>query len=191
MSTVTETEVTPKERITAWAERHGVTMRAEFVPFSQSRNRGEKSPSLNWRVTLERNGCDILTTDYSAGCGHCPGYGPQYGADSYAKNRETRARVAHECETGRKCGKYYGNIGYTQKGAAILPDLDSVLWSLSMDSSVLDAGGFESWADEFGYDADSRAAEAIYRACIDTALKMRAALGDAAMAELAEAGQDY
>lgn len=191
MSTETETEVMPKERIIAWAEKHGVTMRAEFVPFSQSRNKGEKSPSLNWRVTLERNGRDILTTDYSAGCGHCPSYGPQYGADSYEKNRETRARVAHECETGRKCGKYYENIDYTRKGAAILPDLDSVLWSLSMDYSVLDYSSYEGWASEYGYDLDSRKGEAIYRACLEIALALRAAFGDAAMAELAEAGQDY
>lgn len=187
----TETAVTPKQAILAWAERHGVAMSAQFVPFSQSRNKGEKSPSLNWRVTLSRNGRDILTTDYSAGCGHCPSYGPQFGADSYAKNRETRARVMHECETGRACGKYYHNIGYSPNGAPILPEFDSVLWSLSMDSSVIDAGGFEQWADDLGYDTDSRKAEATYRECLDIALKLRAALGDEALRELAEAGQDY
>lgn len=177
--------MTPKESILAWAEKYGVTMTAEFVPFSQSRNKAEKSPSLNWRVTLHRNGRDILTTDYSAGCGHCPSYTAAYSAHNYADNHEIRARVNAECETGKTHG--YGR----DQGARILPDLDSVLWSLSMDYNVIDEGGFEQWAAKYGYDTDSRAAENTYQTCLDLAPKLRAALGDAAMAELVEAGQDY
>lgn len=211
MQTDTVEETSAKEKILQWAQKHGVTMTAEFIPWSQSRNKGEKSPSLNWIVTIHKtyggihagmSGSNerldiapetraVLKTDYMAGCAHCPSYGPQYGADSYAKNHETRERVARECETGRKHGKYLHNIGYTTKGAPILPDLDSVLWSLSMDYGILDEGGFESWAQSFGYDTDSRKAEATYRACLDMAVALRHAFGDEAMRELCEAGQDY
>ena len=69
------TEQTPKDRILQWAAKHGATMTAEFIPFSQSRNKGDKSPSLNWRVTIQRNGRAVLTTDYSAGCAQPQGPG--------------------------------------------------------------------------------------------------------------------
>src|SRR5690606_27827140 len=48
-------------------EEAGLTVAAVFVPWSQSRNKGERSPSLNWRVTLQCKGRDVLTCDYSAG----------------------------------------------------------------------------------------------------------------------------
>lgn len=187
----TETAITPKQAILTWAEKHGVTMSAQFVPFSQSRNKGEKSPSLNWRVTLSRNGRDILATDYSAGCGHCPAYKASI-KEMGGKDCVMRAEaIRMECETGKKALVMPSGQVFVSNKVAILPELDSVLWSLSMDSSVIDAGGFEQWAADLGYDTDSRKAEAIYRECLDIALKLRAALGDEAMRELAEAGQDY
>jgi hypothetical protein len=61
----------------------------------------------------------------------------------------------------------------------------------SRDSEVIDHPNFESWASEIGYDADSRKAESIYRACLEIALKLRSALGDRGLKELREACQDY
>lgn len=59
-------------------ERHGITVRAAFVPFSQSRNaKPDPKPgdlSLNWKVTLLKDGREVLTTDYQAGIGHAPSY---------------------------------------------------------------------------------------------------------------------
>lgn len=40
----------------------GLTVDSVFVPFSRSRNKGEKYKSLNWQVTVKRNGRNILTT---------------------------------------------------------------------------------------------------------------------------------
>ena len=37
-------------------ESLGLSVSAEFVPFSASRNAGDKLPSLNWRCTVSRNG---------------------------------------------------------------------------------------------------------------------------------------
>ncbi len=194
----TTTETTPKEAIMAWAEKHGVTMRAEFVPLSRSRNKGEKNPTLNWRVSLCKenprfeSAPAFITTDYSAGCAHCPSYNAKTKGGHTHEANIKRELIARECEGGRAV-TYLVNTGtiFTGKGKPILPDFADVLYSLSMDASVIDAGTFEQWAGDYGYDTDSRAAEAIYRACLDTALKMRAALGDAAMSELATATQDY
>lgn len=63
--------------------------------------------------------------------------------------------------------------------------------SLVSDADVLDCSTFEEWADNLGYDKDSRKAEATYRECLALALKLRNGLGEAALAELREAAQDY
>lgn len=46
-------------------------------------------------------------------------------------------------------------------------------------------------AETFGYDPDSRSAEKVYRACMEIALKMRAALGESGLSRLNEIFQDY
>lgn len=97
-SAMTLTPTEPQDTVS----RLGLTIRAEFVPFSRSRNAKEKTPSLNWSVTLVRDGRDILTTDYSAGMGHCPSYQskPPIGY-SYHVSRWQHDAPAWECENGR------------------------------------------------------------------------------------------
>lgn len=160
-----------KAAIAAALESLKLTVEARFVPFSQSRNKAEKQPSLNWVVTVKR---DVLTTDYGAGM-----WQPYV--------------CAFECEEGFAVAQYLGwmNGLRRDKEKPILPDPVDVFYSLISDSSVLDHGGFEQWAAEYGYDADSRSAESTYRACLEIALKIRAAIGDSGMAELQTAFQDY
>ncbi len=170
----------PESRIVAFAMRNGVTMTTQFVPWSQSRNKAEKHPSLNWLVTLTvGEGRPILTTDYMAGSGHCPSYKASKRHLGHANSLTRFEAIKHECETGRGDGK------------KLQPKISDVLYSLAMDASVLDSGSFEDWAVEFGYETDSRKAEAIYHACLDIALKLRNGLGEAKLAELREACQDY
>lgn len=162
-----------------------LSVSAQFVPFSRSRNAKEKSPSLNWWVTIKRGERTLLETDYSAGCGHCPGYRqPETG--------ESRAAVARECETGYP-SRYMANIdAHIRFGnAPILPDTRDVIYSLVMDAGVLDARDFEDWAASYGYDPDSRKAEATYRACLEIALQLRNGIGESGLARLQEAFQDY
>lgn len=73
----------------------------------------------------------------------------------------------------------------------IVPDSCDVLACLIMDSDVLNAGGFESWAGDLGFDTDSIKARATYDACLETALALRAGLGESVLAELAAAFADY
>jgi len=157
----------------------GIEYGAEFVPFSKSRFAAEPRPCLNWRVTLKR-GSTSLTTDYMQGSGHIPktflataGYSPSTIAGA--------ERIRFICETGR-----------TPYGPRLAPPLlRDVLHALLMDLSALDSPTFEEWAADAGYDTDSRKAEAIYRECVALALKLRAMLGDVALAQLREAFQDY
>lgn len=171
--------------IEAIAADLGLTLESEFVPFSKSRNASEKQPSLNWKVTLKRNGRPILTTDYMAGSGHCPAY--KQGDRSIARVDAVKA----ECELGLTCRIDAGGYPISMRSKPILPNFADVLHSLASDADVIDAGGFEEWAGNLGYDTDSRKAEATYRACLDIALKLRSGLGDDGLAKLREATQDY
>lgn len=66
------------------------------------------------------------------------------------------------------------------RGKDLLGDslkLSDVLGSLQCDY-IQDGETFESWAEEFGYDADSRRAEATYKACLQESYSLRNLLGD-------------
>ena len=64
------------------------------------------------------------------------------------------------------------------------PDICDVVDSLRSDSSVANLQTFEKWADEFGYDSDSRKAEKLYFACKRIADDMLRLLGANAFLEL-------
>lgn len=171
----------------ALLEMLGLRMTAEFVPFSKSRHAGESTPSLNWKITIFRGDHPILTADFFMGCAHCPGY----------KQRETydsKEVVKWECEHGRK-GRLYGSIGVAAAGATaqsraankLEPPPGDVLAALVSDGTAVDFSSFEEWASDCGYEPDSRKAEAVYKACLDTGLKLRAAVGDDGWRDLREA----
>jgi hypothetical protein len=204
-------ESTPKRRIEAWAAECNVTLRAEFVPFSKSRNakpaKGEKPwRSLNWRVALmrtdpakanyneeqkaiERGERDLIPPfEYSQGEGHCPSY-------SQRRTHEVETKIAFECETGLRASVNLDSFGNARRHSAIraplLPDLADVLASLASDARVIEEGPFEEWASSLGYDPDSRKAEAIYRACIDTATALIRAFGMDGLKALQDAAEGY
>lgn len=161
----------------------GLTVEAAFIPWSKSRNAGEKNPSLNWRVRVMHNGREVLSTDYMAGSGHCPAYKSAIGSPRTIYNAE---RIWRECESGRAAGSSEWN-----KGAPILPNALDVIHSLTSDGAAIDCATFEEWAAGYGYDPDSRKAEGIYRVCLEIGLKLRAALGDAGLATLRATFEDY
>lgn len=161
----------PREALLRKMESLGLTVESTFVPWSQSRNKGEKDRSLNWRVTLKHKGRVVLETDYTAGIASCPSY--RHGDRSAAQVEAIR----FETENGKPKTRARGE-------GPIVPDAVGVVYSLCSDADAIDAGGFEAWASDFGYDTDSRKAEATYRACVDTGLKLRAALGDQGLQEL-------
>lgn len=211
-------------------ESLGLSIRSVFIPFSQSRNKDSGWQSLNWRVTLVRNGRDVITTDYSAGAAHCPAAakraptsframdralppGQVFPGTSSRYRRPTESERlsdylaawrAAECESGfamehspflsdadLKIRRTRQPGEQSSKATPILPDVADVLYSLVSDSRVLDSGGFEEWASDCGYDADSRSAEVTYRACLEIALKLRAAIGEAGLETLQTAFEDY
>lgn len=169
-------------------ERLGLSISSEFVPFSKSRKAETNLRSLNWIITLVRNGRDILTTDYSAGIAHCPAY--EASKTKWPMKPDLQRAIDVETETGKRAKTDFGGRPYPSCDS-IDPNPVDVIYSLAMESDVIDYAGFEDWAESFGYDTDSRNAEKIYNACLVTALKLRAAIGETAMNALRAAASEY
>lgn len=66
------------------------------------------------------------------------------------------------------------SMGSGHKGE---PSMSGVLESLQCDASGRTGQSFEDWCSEYGYDTDSKRAEAMYNACGQTAFKLRSLLG--------------
>ena len=70
----------------------------------------------------------------------------------------------------------YFSMGYGHNGSE--PTVEDVIDCLASDASGYDnARGFEDWAGDYGYDADSRKAERIYRAVERDAARLHRFLG--------------
>jgi hypothetical protein len=70
------------------------------------------------------------------------------------------------------------------------PELRDVFYSLLMDAEAYSMG-FEEWADNFGYDRDSRKAESTYNECAAIGRSLAARLSPAEIDRLREVFQDY
>ena len=171
----------------------GLTVVATFVPFSASRNAMEAKTnsdlSLNWRVAVLHNDRPVIETDYQQGIGHAPAYKASVRALGHANSVMRFEALQYEAENGRESRRHdtFGTGGKRLNP----PSAADVVYSLASDASAIDCATFEDWADELGYDADSRKAESIYRACLETGLRLRSALGDAGLEQLRAAFQDY
>jgi hypothetical protein len=145
-------------------------------------------------VTIHHNGREVMTTDYGAGIGHAPGYKaePRPGIAPGTWKYHRYQVVRKECETGIEHRiAYHDTAVPASPRKPILPTIEDVLYCLASEADALDHPTFESWASDLGYDPDSRSAETTYRACLETARKLRAALGDDGLARLREAFQDF
>ena len=158
-------------------KRLDLKMTTQFVPFSISRNADSNQKSLNWKVTLSsiRN---KMTFDYSKGVGHLP-YPNEF---QLAKNQKSVINQAIDSavETGvaRKIAR--GAMAFTllhSKEEFPTPTLQEVLHSLTQDLDVMNYLVYEHWADEFGYDPDSRKGEKIYEECRTQASRLSDVLG--------------
>lgn len=180
----------PKATFAAALAALDLSITSVFVPWSSSRsyvaNGTITDRSLNWIITVHRAGRAVLSTDYTAGLAHAPAY---RNDKAYGRNYSLLKAEALTYETER--GLTHRAPGVYAKAAPILPDPTAVLWSILQDADALDAGGFESWAGNFGCSVDSRKAEATYRACVEIALKLRAAIGDEGVKTLRVAAENY
>ena len=161
-----------KEEIKKAIEALGLTYHAEFVPQKFSRNADSKTPSLNWRVTISKNGT-FINTDYMQGIGHIPGY----------QKMDKGTKRKNEIDTVNT-GKYYRRLENILPNKVPSPELIDVLYSLTLDMEACDYCGFEDWADSFGYDSDSIEHKKIYDDCLVIAKQFKKIVNLEEMREL-------
>lgn len=158
---------------------HAITMKAEPMPTRTDRAPEEwDEQASHFRVTLTKDGRS-MSAQYSMGSGHLAAYIrerikgkilPWHINERDAERALHRVVSVHDKQVYNELVQRYGN--------GFAPKAESVLDSLAMDaSSYENARNFEDFAAEFGYDTDSRKAEAMYRACGDTAKELRHLLG--------------
>lgn len=135
-------------------------------------------PCIQFTVRLLFNSKRVLDTDYSLGVGHV--HPKQH------RNMSTNflgLTMHEESLLMAWQSKPYANFQNKELWATLAaklarreklaPSLPEVLHSLLLDGSAhFDHQSFEDWAGEFGYDADSREAERIYRLCDDIGRKL-------------------
>jgi hypothetical protein len=176
------TETKQPDRLARALDALQITIEARFIPWSESRNKSEKDPSLNWAVDVYVAGRKILSdVDYMQGSAHCPAY-----KLPYRNSVDGSALIRKECETGKE----WTPGGITFRVPIAPPSTHEVLYSLLQDSDALNAP-FEEWATDLGYDADSRTAEKIYQQCLQTGLRLRSGIGEPAFSQLLAETEDY
>jgi hypothetical protein len=167
----------------------GLTVDFTFVPFSRSRNKDEKYPSLNYKCSVKLKGREILKDqDYMMGSGHCQSDKFKFGSDRYLKQQTIR----EECETGRPPR----HIGWTRlpMGKSLgptKPEPRDLFYSLIMDCNVIDQSGFSDWCSNLGFNDDSIKHREIYDSCVETSLKLVNSIGRQNFERLQNAYQDF
>ena len=157
-----------KDTISQELEAKGFTMESELVCDNFDGRNGDSV----WSVTVLRNGQEFQT-EYTQGC-HFRHY-----------------------RGGRAFNPPYGRL--TVHDAAMnkqtIPDdpiLADVMHSLVCDAQcVADGQTFESFADDMGYDTDSRGAERVYNGCRDEYFGLIRLCGSLDLDVLSQMFQDY
>jgi hypothetical protein len=155
---------------------------------------GKKWEAFHYRVSIS-SGRNKLAVEYSKGSGLL----------RWKNNAETgRAVLEHHSagvghnllkKMGCKPGASYrgASRGFTIAEKAVFdnciepepPTVDEVLMSLAQDAQSLENSPvFEDWCGEYGFDTDSRKAEAVFRKVQDTSARLRKVLGEAAYRRL-------
>ena len=170
---------------TEWAEARGITMTATPASSNQYRAPLDKGDpkAAHWTVTLSRDGRAPMTTSFTMGSA--------YRRWTLTGVRLARAAGWQDAKLGGTVPQRFGGFTAFQKEAIdhgsepTPPEVGEVLYCLAADSQGIEnSRSFEEWAGEYGYDTDSRSAEATYRTCQGLAANLAAFLGESAFAEL-------
>lgn len=184
------------ETFETFAARHGLTLEAKNVPFRfptrKADSQWDKS-ALHFAVTIygtpeARTGaCPVIWQGcYSVGAAH-----PVMWAQREAKKAKNRlgwlggGRGSRSLVSKLQQSPRAEPVDYAEARAAILAlyrklaplQIADILESLQSDVSGIEDSTFEDWADDLGYDTDSRSALKTFETCRETARAMRAGLG--------------
>jgi len=175
---------------------NGLTFTFKFLPQSiaEKQRNGIKGLGLHWVLTIKREGRKQDAPpwfNYWQGVGHIPHY--QEGERKFGKFKAWRDYLADACETGEYLPSNRMELSGDRKQiltvqedlmlrsrayrkAVPVPTVGCVLSCLVLDSYVLGMG-FEEWAEEYGYDPESRKAEATFNECLEQTNRLIKAVG--------------
>lgn len=169
----TTTQPTMADRI----KEYGITMKAQrIVARPDGHNKDWHKDASHFVVTLTCEG-RTLSTCYSMGSAHLDRYVLEKSEKKYTGF--TRQEVKKAFSGGRSIHDERVRDSVRKiLGRDFAPDIASVFDSLVLDASCYEnARNFEEFCAEFGYDTDSRKAEAMYNACGQNAKDLARLLG--------------
>lgn len=144
------TETTEREALSEFIKRNGITMEAKRIdarPDRAGRDAGWDANASHWRCTFH------LATP----------------RDIFNTQRDGTVTVR-----ARRRMTVYFSMGAVLQGP---PAADDVFDALASDAAGMDGRTFEEWADEYGFDTDSRKAHTTFLACRRSAGRLCAFLG--------------
>lgn len=147
----------------------------EYVPSTYDPRDKESFQGIKWKYTVATD-IGSFSGEYTQGIGHLPkawGLVPQNGRFSISQlqalNDTLRSGYRYRIET---------TVRKPTNQRIPEPAADDLLYCLFSDADALNYT-FDEWADNYGYDTDSRKAEAIYNACRQVGLDLLRVLGPA------------
>lgn len=191
------TEKTPQQRLDDFINDNKISIQTNFVPFSFSRDSDKvnieedkdklyrsNGLSINWNVKILGNK-KTATIEYSQGIGHLKYEWLSYG---FSLKKADDAKFANilifDAVENGLIHKYattieqFQNTKLIKNGTNLIgPNLKDILDCMILDSSVLEHPVFESWANEMGYNPDSREGEKIYNKCKEISTKFLEIVG--------------
>lgn len=135
--------------VTEFVKANGITMTAERVDANPSMDDAKMD---HWKCVLSRK---VLREGFDT----FHGYKGKLGAIKYSTRKITTIF----------------SMGYGHGGRE--PEVGEVLACLASDARSVKWDSFEGWCGDMGYDADSRKAERIYKACEKIGEKLERFLG--------------
>lgn len=107
--------------------------------------------------------------------------------DMNARSRHYECIITHDADElglGHNLGDSH-TVYFSCGSACDEPAIEDVLSCLASDASGIENNdNFEDWPGEYGYDDDSRKAECVYKACVDSHFNLKSSMYDAIYKEL-------
>lgn len=170
-------DVKPTEQevaILTWLGKNNIGVKITHIGASTEPMSGGEEPweHDSWAVTVSRPTKKAFTSDYHTGTGHRVLIKPM------PQEVVRYPRTLHAEQWMRDWVRPHP------------PEVAAVLNSFVMDGDACNQS-FEDWADDFGYDKDSRRAEKTYEACKEIGFKMRQIFTRAEIEEIRTMLEDY
>lgn len=148
-------------------QEHKLDIQSKFVPLSRSRGQSSKYPTLNYRVSLVRNGKVFEEVDYTLGYGYCINAEHSTGVTP---------AIQEECESG---------VG--RDGRRRMPKPEEVFASVASDTvGVFNCCHFKEWCEQLCMDDNSIHDRVLYDTAVRVGIALMAMVGWEAIQQLAQ-----